>query len=63
MAGKAVRVIMGGGFMSTQAELIKDSMQRIRRLEFALAAEPESKAIKELIDEEKQVLEKIEKAN
>ena len=49
--------------MSTQAELIKDSMQRIRRLEFALAQEPGSKAIKELLDEEKELLEEIKKAN
>ena len=49
--------------MSTQAELIKDCMQRIRRLKFALAQEPESKAIKELLDEEKELLEEIKKAN
>ena len=49
--------------MSTQAELIKDCMHRIRRLEFALIQEPESKAIKELLDEEKMLLEEIKKAN
>ena len=49
--------------MSTQAELIKDCIMRIRRLEYALQEEPESKAIKKLLDEEKELLERIEKAN
>ena len=49
--------------MGTQAELIKDSMQRIRRLEHALEREPESKEIKKLIDEEKELLEEVKKAN
>jgi len=49
--------------MSTQADLIKDSMQRIRRLEYALAEEPGSKAIEKLLEEERVLLEEIKKAN
>jgi len=49
--------------MSTQAELIKDCMQRIRRLEYALKDEPDSKAIEKLIEEEKELLEEIKKSN
>ena len=46
--------------MSTQAELIKDCVNRIRRLEYALLEEPESKAIQKLIDEEKDMLRRME---
>ena len=48
--------------MGKKAELIKDSMFRIRRLELALQQEPESKAIKELLQEEKDLIQEIEKA-
>ena len=49
--------------MSTQAELIKDCLHRIRRLEYALQAEPESNEIKKMLEEEKELLDRIEKAN
>ena len=49
--------------MATQAELVKDSMHRIRRLELSLEKEPESKEIKKLLQEERELLEKIEKSN
>jgi hypothetical protein len=49
--------------MSTQAELIKDCMQRIKRFEWALEKEPESKEIRAMLEEEKELLEEIKKAN
>jgi hypothetical protein len=49
--------------MSTQAELVKDSMQRIIRLETALEREPESKEIKRLLAEERALLEEMKKSN
>ncbi|MCL2169119.1 MAG: hypothetical protein FWB74_03740 [Defluviitaleaceae bacterium] len=49
--------------MDTQAELIKDSMMRIRRLELALEKEPESKEIKKLLQEERDLLDEVKKSN
>jgi hypothetical protein len=49
--------------MSTQAELIKDCMNRIIRLRYAESAEPQSVEIKKLIAEEEKLLEEIKKAN
>ena len=49
--------------MSTQAELIKDCMLRIKILELKLQIEPNNKALQELLDDEKAILEKIERAN
>ena len=49
--------------MSTQAELIKDCIMRIRRLEFAVEREPESKEIRALLKEERELLDEIKKAN
>jgi hypothetical protein len=49
--------------MTTQAELVKDGMLRIRRLELALEKEPESKEIKKLLDEERVILEEVKKSN
>lgn len=49
--------------MATQAELIKDCMLRIKRLELALKEEPENKQVQILLQEEQTLLEEIKKAN
>ena len=49
--------------MSTQAELIKDCKRLIKRLELALEKEPESKEIRALLEEEKEMLAEIKSAN
>ncbi|MCL1844452.1 MAG: hypothetical protein FWF77_00925 [Defluviitaleaceae bacterium] len=49
--------------MATQAELVKDSLHRIKRLELAIEKEPESKELKNLLSEEKIILDRVEKSN
>jgi len=49
--------------MATQAEIIKDSLHRIRRLELAIQLEPESEQLKQLLQEERTILEEVQKAN
>jgi len=49
--------------MATQAELARDSLHRIRRLELAIEREPESKELKDLLAEEKMILETVLKTN
>lgn len=49
--------------MATQAELIKDCMLRIRRLELALKEDPGNEQVIILLEEEKTLLEEIKKAN
>jgi hypothetical protein len=49
--------------MATQAELVKESMLRIRRLELAIEKEPESKELASLLQEEKAILEGVQKSN
>jgi len=49
--------------MSKRAALIKDCINRIRWLEYALNEDPDSKVIKKLIDEENELLDEIRMEN
>lgn len=53
----------GGDDMATQAELVKDSLHRIKRLELAIEKEPESKELKNLLSEERVILDEVQKSN